>query len=179
MRDTLASCAALEGVRRLIAFTPPDAEAWFAALDPAAELVAQPAGDLGSRLQHAFAHAFASGAPAAAAIGSDTPHLGPAVWRAALARIAPGRVVLGPTDDGGYYFIGLAAPAPALFESIDWSTERVLAQTVAQARTLDLAVDLLEPSFDVDVRADLDRLVALTGDSSAIRLMTEDGPTPS
>ena len=158
LRDTLSACAALEGVRRVLCFTPPEAADWFAALDPHAERLTQPAGDLGARLAHAFEHAFATGSTAVAAIGSDTPHLGAPVWRAALARLAPGRVVLGPTEDGGYYFVGLGDPRPGLFEDVDWSTPRVLLQTRERAKRLGLDVELLALSFDVDEPSDLARL---------------------
>jgi hypothetical protein len=38
--------------------------------------------------------------------------------------------VVGPATDGGYYLLGLSRPLPSLFEAIDFSTERVLGQTV-------------------------------------------------
>jgi hypothetical protein len=41
---------------------------------------------------------------------------------------------------------------------IDWSTEKVLEQTIARARAIDLDVHLLPSWFDVDDRATLQRL---------------------
>ena len=80
----------------------------------------------------------------------------------AARHLAGGRsdVVLGPCEDGGYYLIGLAAPQPALFEGIPWSTDAVLALTLEKARRHDLSVHLLPPWFDVDTEADLRRLRA-------------------
>jgi hypothetical protein len=70
---------------------------------------------------------------------------------AATALAAPGdRIVLGPSTDGGYYLIGLKRPHRRLFEDIDWSTERVAAQTLKRARELDLAVLQLPSWYDVD-----------------------------
>ena len=67
-------------------------------------------------------------------------------------------VVLGPSEDGGYYLVGLNAPAPPLFEGVPWSTERVLDVTLDKAEMLGLRVHLLAAWFDVDTEADLNRL---------------------
>src|SRR5260370_38225979 len=76
-------------------------------------------------------------------------------------------VVIGPSDDGGYYLIGLNKMQRRLFEKIDWSTERVLAQTRQRAAELDLEVRLLPPGYDVDDRATLRRLCnELLGDAA-------------
>jgi len=45
-----------------------------------------------------------------------------------------------------------------LFEEIDWSTERVFAQTVERASEIGLEVHVLPSCFDVDDRAALQRL---------------------
>ena len=68
------------------------------------------------------------------------------------------RVVLGPSDDGGYYLIGLKQKRPELFERIDWSTERVLDQTKTRARELNLDVSVLRTGYDIDDAATLRRL---------------------
>ena len=158
LRDTLTHCARIPLVRLIVAYAPRDAEGWFRALDPQAELIEQSGADLGERLARAIDHAFVTGSRAVAAIGSDTPHLDTATWSAALERIAPGRVVLGPTEDGGYWFLGQATPEPRLFEGVEWSSPRVLAQTRERAEAIGLEVELLPPAFDVDEPADLARL---------------------
>jgi glycosyltransferase A (GT-A) superfamily protein (DUF2064 family) len=40
-----------------------------------------------------------------------------------------------------------------------WGTDRVLEITLARARELGLRTEVVESSFDIDERADLDRLV--------------------
>ena len=69
------------------------------------------------------------------------------------------RIVLGPSDDGGYYLIGLKKMHRRLFEEIDWSTERVLEQTMRRAQEINMPVHLLPAGFDVDDRATLHRLM--------------------
>lgn len=107
-------------------------------------------GDLGARLARVPAPCLI--------LGTDSPHLPMQILRDALAALARADVVLGPADDGGYYLIGLRAPRPALFENIAWSTDRVLAQTLALAQTLGLTTELLPPWYDIDTVADLRRL---------------------
>jgi glycosyltransferase A (GT-A) superfamily protein (DUF2064 family) len=67
-------------------------------------------------------------------------------------------MVLGGSDDGGYYLIGIKRPHHRLFEQIDWSTERVFAQTLERAGEIALPAELLPTWYDVDDAATLDRL---------------------
>ena len=116
----------------------------------------QPAGDLGERMAAAFATAFAEGAGRVAIIGTDCPGLRGHHLTRALALLAEYEVVLGPATDGGYYLLALSSPQPALFQHKAWSTDSVLADTVADARRLGLRVALLPELRDVDTAADLD-----------------------
>lgn len=158
LRDTLAHCARVRDVERVLCHAPDAAADWFAELDPAARCVPQGEGDLGERLSRAFEGAFARGASAALVLGSDAPQLDAHYLERAFAQLGPGRVVFGPSDDGGITLVALAAPAARLFEQIPWSTPQVLAACERRARTLGLAVERLEPSFDIDDAADLQRL---------------------
>src|SRR5205814_900045 len=65
---------------------------------------------------------------------------------------------LGPSDDGGYYLIGLKHLHHRVFEQIDWSTERVFNQTLQRAREIGLATELLPTWYDVDDAGTLERL---------------------
>lgn len=119
----------------------------------------QEGADLGERLYTALASA-AREAGVVAALGSDHPTLPVAIVERAFAAVEAGaRVVLGPAEDGGYYLIALAAPVPRrLFEAIDWSTGRVLAQTLERCGELGITPELLPVAADVDTPEDLNRL---------------------
>jgi len=106
--------------------------------------------DLGARLRHAFARAFASGARTVIAIGADCPELDAADLQDAAAALRRCDVVIGPARDGGYTLIGLRAPAPALFRGIPWSTGGVLTATLRRARAAKLRVRRLRELEDVD-----------------------------
>lgn len=142
---------------------PPDA---FAAATPFS-LRAQMGNSLGERLVNLMEAGFAAGYGRVCIIGGDAPHLPPAFLLEAFGRLAPAPgspppsvadVVLGPTDDGGYYLIALRAPALALFADIPWSGPEVFLLTQERARAAGLSVALVPPWYDVDALADLRRL---------------------
>ncbi len=124
--------------------------------------VRQEGDGLGERLYHALAEA-ARAAGSVMALGSDHPTLPLEVVHRAFVLVEGGAdVALGPAEDGGYYLIALRAGAVArrLFQDIDWSTDRVLTQTLERCRELGLSVELLPPASDVDTPDDLRRLAA-------------------
>ncbi|MEE8389627.1 MAG: DUF2064 domain-containing protein, partial [Anaerolineae bacterium] len=74
----------------------------------------------------------------AIALNSDGPTLPVAYLRQAIVRLDGADVVLGPSEDGGYYLIGLKQPRPELFVEIEWSSGRVTVQTLDRADALGL-----------------------------------------
>ena len=164
LRDTAASivAAARQGIARGIAvYMPLGAEGAYAEILPAEfELVPQRGEALGERMVLAFEDLLSLGFESVCLIGSDSPTL-PAPIFAQAARILsePGeRMVLGPTDDGGYYLIGLKKLRRPILENIEWSTERVLEQTIERAREINLPIHLLPTWYDVDDWAALRKL---------------------
>ncbi|MBI1992345.1 MAG: TIGR04282 family arsenosugar biosynthesis glycosyltransferase [Candidatus Omnitrophica bacterium] len=156
----------LHALRRdaVICVDPPDAlertRAWVGsgwALRP------QRGGTLGERLAHATSAAFMDGATRVVVIGTDSPWLTAEAVDDAFAALGQADLVLGPTEDGGYYLIGLARPAPAVFADIPWSTSTVYQETLAKARALGLPVQTLPLGYDVDRLEDLQRFVAEEG----------------
>jgi hypothetical protein len=95
-------------------------------------------------------------------IDSDTPTLPTEYLERAVAVMSGGDhdLVLGPSDDGGYYLIGLRRQHPELFEGVPWSTPTVLEETERRASALGLRSIRLPAWYDVDTGADLARLEA-------------------
>jgi len=118
------------------------------------QLAPQGAGDLGARMLAALREGLVR-RRTAAILGCDVPHCSWDILDQANHWLAQGRNVLGPTEDGGYYFIGLGAPHVALFEGIDWGTERVLTQTLARAKQLGIEFEWLPRLRDIDTADDL------------------------
>ena len=161
--DRLDALADVPGIAPVVAFTPAGAGAVMAALAPAGfRLLPQEGDDLSTRLARLMERLLGEGHPAVLAMDSDSPTLPMAYVVEAVRALASAEVdvVVGPSEDGGYYLIGVRAAQPALFEAMPWSTPSVLAETLARARSLDLAVRRLPPWFDVDTPADLRRLRA-------------------
>jgi rSAM/selenodomain-associated transferase 1 len=154
--------AALANIAPFMAFAPAGSAAFFREILPARiGLLKTVAPSFGECLLHAAASLLDAGHDAVCLLNSDSPTLPSAyLMAAATALAAPGdRIVLGPSTDGGYYLLGLKRPHRRLFEDIDWSTERVAAQTLARARELGLAVHHLPSWYDVDDAAALRVLV--------------------
>ncbi|MBE9128565.1 MULTISPECIES: TIGR04282 family arsenosugar biosynthesis glycosyltransferase [unclassified Coleofasciculus] len=115
----------------------------------------QCAGDLGERMASAFQVSFAAGMTEVVIIGTDCPDLNASIMTQAFEMLKEKDLVLGPSQDGGYYLIGLRRLVPELFKGIHWSTAEVLQQTARIAQKLELAVAYLSVLNDVDCPEDL------------------------
>src|ERR1700724_3290664 len=165
LRDTGAAIAKAGGTtaRGVGVYTPIGAEAAYSDILPTDfELLPQRGDGFGERLAFATEDLFQCGFGSVCLIDSDSPTVSADVYAEAVEALSkPGdRVVLGPSDDGGYYLIGLKQSRRELFKRIDWSTERVLNQTIEQAKQFKIDVELLPSGYDVDDRASLNRLCA-------------------
>jgi rSAM/selenodomain-associated transferase 1 len=159
LQDTLELMRQVPGVRRAIAYLPVGARSYFAQLAPDFDLIPQTGADLGVRLDNALTHYLEHGYDHAAIMNSDGPTLPSGHLRQAFTALSDhADVVLGPSDDGGYYLIGLQRPAPRLLREVRMSTPHVTADTLALAREENLRVTLLPSWYDVDDVAALQRL---------------------
>ena len=159
--DNLRQVTQASDSHGVIAYTPVgDEDAFDNLLPPGFQLIAQRGEGFGERLLYVCEDLFACGFTSVCLIDSDSPTMPQSALRHAVALLErPGdRVVLGGADDGGYYLIGLKQPHRRLFEQIDWSTERVLGQTLERAKEIGLNAELLQMWYDVDDAANLERL---------------------
>jgi len=142
-------------------YTPVGAESAYNDILPAAfSLLPQRGNKFGERLYLAVEDLFKCGFGSVCLIDSDSPTVPTANFAEAVELLSTteDRVVLGPSEDGGYYLIGVKKPHRHLFEQIDWSTERVLNQTMQRATEIGTEVKLLPAGYDVDDGASLRRL---------------------
>jgi len=146
-RNVVVAAPEFEGVRILSKLAP---RGW--------EVIPQEGTGLGERLTNAFRALKVDGSPVLL-MDSDSPTLPIEPVSAAVQRFnGVSRVLLGPTDDGGYYLIGLSSLDLDVFRDIPWSTPRVLEATLARCAALSLSTELLPSWYDVDERKDLERL---------------------
>lgn len=111
--------------------------------------------DLGQRLAHALSSALHD-ADAAMVIGCDIPQLGPAQLSQACQWLEQGSdAVLGPSEDGGYYLLGLRTMAEELFTDIPWGKAQVAEHTRVRLRELEWPWRELETLWDIDRKEDL------------------------
>jgi glycosyltransferase A (GT-A) superfamily protein (DUF2064 family) len=148
------------GVRAagLISYTPVGDEAAFDGLLPEGfALIAQRGDGFGERLLATAEDVLSCGFGAVCLIDSDSPTLPhSALVQAVDELLRPGdRVVLGGSDDGGYYLIGMKQAHAAPFERIAWSTASVYAETVARCHEAGLELVELPLRYDVDDAATL------------------------
>jgi rSAM/selenodomain-associated transferase 1 len=153
--------AARVGARTLFVAGEPETGEVTIAAPPGLEIEPQIGDGLGSRLEHAFGRLLTDASDRAVIIGADCPEIEPAIIDRAFTALGRADVVLAPARDGGYALIGLARRAPQLFHGIDWSTDRVLGQTLARAGAAGLRVEQLETLDDLDTPEDLVRVLSM------------------
>src|ERR1043166_4867385 len=164
LRDTasaISDAANVQKAQGVGVYTPVGAELAYAGILPEEFILVPQRGDkFGERLLAATDDLLQLGFSAVCLIDSDSPTLPSNAFAQAIEYLsrAEDNVVLGPSDDGGYYLIGLKKPHHELFDRIDWSTDRVLEQTIAAAREIELPVHLLPVGYDIADRVTLARL---------------------
>ncbi|UTA49434.1 TIGR04282 family arsenosugar biosynthesis glycosyltransferase [Simiduia sp. 21SJ11W-1] len=144
--------AAKPGWGHCLAVTDPEDAHWGRFQAP---LWAQPEGDLGARMAAAVRWGKDQGAGCVLIIGSDCPGLGSDYLNKAAEALEGGApLVVGPAADGGYVLIGMREPQ-AVFGDVHWGSDKVLAQTLARAKHLNLHVHHLPTLDDIDRPEDL------------------------
>jgi rSAM/selenodomain-associated transferase 1 len=166
---SLAACFALDALAQarrvagevIVAYTPADARPVLAELLTGPIIwLEQEGADLGARLAAIAARAGTLGYGPLLIMGTDSPTLPASFICKARDALAAGHadITLGPTEDGGYYLVGLRRPVPGLFQNVEWSTPRAYRQTARNAARLCLRLFSLPPWYDVDTPQDLARL---------------------
>jgi len=130
------------------------------------QLKSQVPGNLGDKLWYALDAGVAEHG-AAAVMGCDVPHCPPSVLRHAYTAMRVGKNVLGPSADGGFYFLGVKKSDRTMFQNVAWSAPNVTAKLLERLRALGIEIDVTLPVIrDIDTWSDLkataDRLPRLT-----------------
>ena len=113
--------------------------------------------DLGERMLAAFRTAFEEGYEKVVIIGSDCADLSPDHIEAAFQGLQTSDAVIGPSEDGGYYLLGLKEFRPEIFSEIEWSTPDVLESTIHHFDRLGLSYSTLDVLNDIDTIEDLEK----------------------
>jgi hypothetical protein len=124
------------------------------------EVLEQEGDGLAAGLDSVFRLFIGDGCRRVIAFNGDTPHLPPETLAGAFALLACHDLVVGPTEDGGYYLVGAKGAHPGLFDAHGVGTGAALRALLARAAERGLGVALTEAWYDVDEGSDLARLGA-------------------
>lgn len=154
---SLAQGGVLEARIAVSGAGPKACRRWLAP-QPGVSINAQSRGGLGNRLCHEVLRARSS-RPASPVIliGTDLPDLHQQDLLIAIDKLTCSPLVLGPSRDGGYWLLGLAAEEDPhwAFHSIPWGTDAVCRLTVERARHRGITPELLSWRNDIDTVDDL------------------------
>ena len=152
--DVLRACP----YTKILCVDPPeraeDARYWAPGMDL---YLPQCQGDLGARMEAVVAERLSQGATRVLLLGSDCPQISIESVVSSMEDLERADVVLGPTEDGGYYLLGLKGRHPFLFRDIPWSTEKVLEKTLNILKFQSLSYLLRNTFLDVDTLDDYHR----------------------
>jgi rSAM/selenodomain-associated transferase 1 len=151
LADTLNTVRKARASRRVLALEG-DRGPW---LPPGFEVVAQRGGGLDERLAAAFEDAF-DGTPMLL-VGMDTPQLTPDLLS---LRWSGHDAVLGLTEDGGYWCLGLRVPDRRALIGVPMSTDHTGSDQLRRLRMLGLRVLLLPTLRDIDTPRDAAAIAA-------------------
>ena len=159
---SLAQGGVLEARIAVSGAGPKACRRWLAP-QPGVSINAQSRGGLGTRLCHEVLRARSCRPHTPVIlIGTDLPDLHQQDLLTAIDRLNHSPLVLGPSRDGGYWLIGLAAEEDPhwVFHSIPWGTDAVCRLTIARARRLGRTPELLGWRNDIDEVSDLESWLA-------------------
>lgn len=160
LRDTLRQVRELQAAVRLYV-APPLPDDNFNTLPTDVGLYEQEGEGLGARMQRACRETLDEGYDRVLVMGSDHPTLPRSFLREALRVLEESAsVCVGPTEDGGFYLLGMSTFYPHLFADMTYSHSEVLVDTLSRAATTDAALTILPPWYDVDRPEDLSRMLS-------------------
>ena len=168
--DIMAKVTLLNEMERYLFYEEGrEAREYFAERAPGMSCFPQQGKDLGERMANALRTVFSMGHHAAVVIGTDSPDLPISFINKAFGLLECGgsETVFGPTEDGGYYLVGMTRLYRELFLDIPWSSERVLRESLKRVDEIGITVSLLPIWHDVDIAADLARAELLDEENGA------------
>lgn len=123
-------------------------------------LVAQTGDDLGARMSNAFKFAFENNSDSPVVmIGTDSPTFPADFIEQAFEFLETNSdVVLGKTEDGGFYLIGLRKSENEIFKNVAWSSPETFEQIYKNIKIQNLHLREVPSWYDVDEPQDYKKL---------------------
>ncbi len=120
-----------------------------------AVFIEQSGADIGARMQNAIEEALKLGYGKVVLIGTDIPEIRAESVNDAFSKLDTSDIVLGPTEDGGYYLIGMSLVHPEAFDVKVYGIGSVFEETVESLRLAGLSVALADKYPDIDTPEDI------------------------
>ncbi len=163
LEDTLAAALATPATRRIIVLEG-EPGPW---LPDGFEVIAQ----RGDGLEERLAAAFEDVGEPAFLVGMDSPQLTAAHLTEGLEALGSEPSVYAPSEDGGYWGIGLRTPDRAVFTGVPMSVEETGARQRERLVELGLGIVDLPPLLDVDTIVDARTVAALAPQTRFARVL--------
>lgn len=123
------------------------------------EFLEQKGSDLGEIIINVMAALKDRGYKKVIVIGSDYPSLPREYIVDANRYLEDHDIVIGPTEDGGFYLLGCKKIYPDVFQGIEWGSERVFSRLQKNIVDKNLACFILPCWYDIDRVEDLERWI--------------------
>lgn len=141
-----------------ICFAPKNKTKQFKNMFKSRKLIIHPqtSGNLGTKMNNCFRHFFKK-YNKIIIIGSDIPTINSLLIEKALNSLKNNDIVLGKSNDGGYYLIGMKKSSN-IFSGIEWSTKNVLKDTIKKINKLKIKYKVMPIIPEIDTLADLKKI---------------------
>lgn len=121
-----------------------------------AEYIPQEGEGLGERMEHGICRVLSKGYEACVLIGADIPEIRSGDLCRAFAKLKDCDVVFGPTEDGGYYLVGMKRLYREVFDGQSYGHGSVLENTERALAAAGLSTGRVGMLWDLDTRKDLE-----------------------
>ena len=120
-------------------------------------------------MANAFQELFNEGYQQILIIGSDCVELSDQVISRAFELLRDNKVVIGPSEDGGYYLLGMTNFLPYLISNKQWGTDAVFRDTLEDLSKASINAAMLEMLNDIDEEKDIP--------NSLLQLIRDENPS--
>lgn len=163
LQGTIHRLRAIEGTDTMIAVAPEGSSKFIKSYFDrfALPLITQQGEDLGTRMHSCVKEAHDRGYEQVVLVGTDIPELSPLEIMTATDMLKKADIILGPSEDGGFYLAAMRKAHAGLFDGIRWSAPDTLKQTVSRAEALGLSTAFAPVLWDIDTPGDYERYLNL------------------
>jgi glycosyltransferase A (GT-A) superfamily protein (DUF2064 family) len=113
--------------------------------------------DLGEKMFNAILRLHKNGYEKIVLLGADSPDLPLSFIELAFSKLDSHELIISPSEDGGYYLVGMKRTIKSLFNDIIWGSGNVLRDTITKAKNKGISCFLLQYWYDIDTLDDLNR----------------------